>query len=299
MNSIISKIKEDKHKNLLLTTKITKIERKTELNDINKSNPFEIIEMVRKTMNDDCEAYFLEYENNNIYLCSGELIYLEKSKWETLFREEESLTKEEILKKIYKEFQEEVKKIDSSFNNTNFYFDKYNKLNLDEDILSQLKNGELDNKIREEVSSMAIVFFKDKVLALETIDNKFVIPKGHIENKETPVETAIRECFEETGVMIYENDFITMGNSFDYYFCGANFKYLTNTAFFEIFKTNKIHKQVFVCIFKINEERPTYISELNNFKKAFFIDINEFYKISSYENTKVLIEESYNILASK
>lgn len=63
--------------------------------------------------------------------------------------------------------------------------------------------------------SSVVVFHKNKILGFHAVDltsNKpyFFIPGGAIEQGETPAQTAIRECFEETGykIRILEETFL-------------------------------------------------------------------------------------------
>ncbi len=61
----------------------------------------------------------------------------------------------------------------------------------------------------EEFSAMAVVLCGESILATnEWIYGKAALslPKGHREEGERLIETAIRECFEETGIVISEAD---------------------------------------------------------------------------------------------
>lgn len=49
-------------------------------------------------------------------------------------------------------------------------------------------------------SSGGVVFLGKKVLLLRKINGDWVLPKGKIEEGETPDQTAVREVFEETGI---------------------------------------------------------------------------------------------------
>lgn len=57
---------------------------------------------------------------------------------------------------------------------------------------------------RQYCASAYTIDFKEKevLLMYNKKLNKWLQPGGHIEGKETPIETAIRETFEETGVKI-------------------------------------------------------------------------------------------------
>jgi len=52
----------------------------------------------------------------------------------------------------------------------------------------------------KEKSCGIIVFDDDRVLLIKHNGGHISFPKGHIEEGETPKETAIRETFEETGI---------------------------------------------------------------------------------------------------
>lgn len=100
-------------------------------------------------------------------------------------------------------------------------------------------------------------------------DNLHDIPKGKIEVGEDPLDAAIRECFEETGLLFFEEELN---------YCGK-FKYL---------KTKDLH--VFIPRTKIDidldklECQPKFksdkmIKEITGYKLIEFDDIdNSFYK---------------------
>lgn len=54
--------------------------------------------------------------------------------------------------------------------------------------------------MRHVTSSGGVVFLGKKVLLLRKINGDWVLPKGKIEEGETPDQTAVREVFEETGI---------------------------------------------------------------------------------------------------
>lgn len=89
-------------------------------------------------------------------------------------------------------------------------------------------------KIWYEKSAMAVVVCKGKILTTkENIygNEVFSLPKGHIENGETMIETAIRECFEETNVVLTEEDLVCELTEFDYTFTNHNGRQVRKVVF--------------------------------------------------------------------
>jgi len=57
--------------------------------------------------------------------------------------------------------------------------------------------------------AQVIVYVGENILLVRSsYRNKFTFPGGYIENKETPIETAKRELFEETGIVANENQLV-------------------------------------------------------------------------------------------
>ena len=56
------------------------------------------------------------------------------------------------------------------------------------------------NKMKYEKSCGAVIFEGDKVLVIQQVKGHWGFPKGHVEDGETEVETAIREIKEETNL---------------------------------------------------------------------------------------------------
>lgn len=82
-----------------------------------------------------------------------------------------------------------------------------------------------EEKMIEKISSMAIVVAGSKtarkVLMLNS-SGEWVFPKGHVEQGETYLETAIRELKEESGVVVTEQQSIGQVDEFSFYFSGEN-----------------------------------------------------------------------------
>lgn len=93
----------------------------------------------------------------------------------------------------------------------------------------------------EELSAMAVVFYGEKILATnELIYGKetLSLPKGHKEENESLIDTAIRECFEETNIVITRNNFIKELPSFSYEFLTPSNKAIRKTIVPFLFEVN-------------------------------------------------------------
>lgn len=100
-------------------------------------------------------------------------------------------------------------------------------------------------------SAYTIDFENKKVLLMYNKKlNKWLQPGGHIEGKETPEETAIRETFEETGIKIK-----IIGPSFD----GEKFQPVATERY-----VNKVGDMIDIQFIAIPETRDLLNDENNN-----------------------------------
>lgn len=131
---------------------------------------------------------------------------------------------------------------------------------------------------KKEESAMAIVFYKDKILATkELIYGKEILscPKGHIEKNETHIETAIRECFEETNVTLNIKDYVKEETPYSIKFIDPN-----NTP---------ILKNIYPVCFKVNKEGTPKKKE-ERILDILYMDIDDFLSQCSYENVKQMVK---------
>lgn len=131
-----------------------------------------------------------------------------------------------------------------------------------------------------EESAMAIVFYKNAILATrELVYGKQVLscPKGHIENQESPIDTAIRECFEETNIIIREIDFIKEISPFHIKFMDHHHTPVLKTIYPVCFKVEQVGE------IKTKEKRIT---------EVFFMEIEKFLSQCSYVNVKEIVRKS-------
>ena len=60
--------------------------------------------------------------------------------------------------------------------------------------------------MKYEKSCGAVIFDGDKVLVIQQVKGHWGFPKGHVENGETEIETALREIKEETNLDVEINE---------------------------------------------------------------------------------------------
>lgn len=128
-----------------------------------------------------------------------------------------------------------------------------------------------------EVSAMAVVLCHGKILSTnEMIYGKEIVslPKGHREEGETLQETAIRECFEETNVVLTKADFIKELPSFSYEFFTPSNK--------------RILKTIVPFLFEIENEGAPVAKE-ERIRSVYWRKVDEFLERCSHENVKRLV----------
>lgn len=135
------------------------------------------------------------------------------------------------------------------------------------------------NDVKIEESAMAVVLYGDKLLTTkEMIFGKktLSLPKGHKEENESLIKTAIRECFEETNIIIDESNLVCELTPYLY-------EFLTPL-------NRLIKKTIFPFLFKVESAGDPQPKE-QRIVAVDWMEISEFLKICPYENVKTIIKE--------
>ena len=129
-----------------------------------------------------------------------------------------------------------------------------------------------------ELSAMAVVMCNGKILSTnEMIYGKetLSLPKGHKEENESLIETAIRECFEETNIVISKEDLIRQLTPYSY-------EFLTPS-------NRLVRKTIVPFLFEINEEGNPIPKE-ERMLSVQWMDVAEFLEKCTHENVKLVVK---------
>ncbi len=140
---------------------------------------------------------------------------------------------------------------------------------------------EVDKKRAEvEQCGMAVVICRNKILAIkESIYGKEIssLPKGHQEKNEEILETAIRECYEETGVALPKESLVRQLTEYSYEFLSP--------------AKRLVRKNVTPFLFWLNEEKKTNATE-KNVVSVRWLDIEAFLNQCPFDNVKNVVIEA-------
>ena len=137
----------------------------------------------------------------------------------------------------------------------------------------------IEEKIKKETSAMAVVVCCGKVLVtVEDIYGKSVLslPKGHVEQGETALDAAIRECFEETGVKLSEQHAEKVLTPYSYGFTTPD--------------GLVINKTITPILFRLDVEQTPCTKE-ERISKAEFMPIGDFLQSCAYDNVRKVFEQ--------
>lgn len=134
-------------------------------------------------------------------------------------------------------------------------------------------------KAKVELSAMAVVMCNGKILSTnEMIYGKetLSLPKGHKEENESIIETAIRECYEETNIIVSKDDLVKELTSYSYEFLTPSNKL--------------IRKTIIPFLFEVKEEGNPIPKE-ERMVSVQWMDTNEFLDKCTHENVKDIVKE--------
>ena len=151
----------------------------------------------------------------------------------------------------------------------------------DKEGIKKLIKNFIKEKYRIEKSAMAVVVYKERILCTEEeiyAASCLSLPKGHIEKGESVLQAAIRECYEETNVVINESNLVEYLDSYEVVF--------TN-HYFDIVK-----KIIYPVLFVIDEPGEPKSKE-ERIKKVEFMNMGVFLLTCSYDN---IVEVSKKVI---
>lgn len=126
--------------------------------------------------------------------------------------------------------------------------------------------------MRYEKSCGAIIVKNNKVLLIQQNDGFYGFPKGHMENNETEIATAIREVKEETNISILIN---------------PQYRY-----FLSYIVRSTINKEVVYFLGKVLDDSHI-IKQEQEIKDIFWCEIEKVEEVLTFENLKELWHNAY------
>lgn len=138
--------------------------------------------------------------------------------------------------------------------------------------------------MKKEASAMAVVFYQNKILV--TIEevygvDRISLPKGHMEENETIIACAIRECFEETNCILSKEDVICELEPF-------KIRFVNHLG-------EEIEKAIYPVVFKIYQEQDLKIKE-PRIKEIKWMNIDSFISTVSYDNVRQVVEIAKDVI---
>lgn len=135
------------------------------------------------------------------------------------------------------------------------------------------------NAKREE-SAMAVVVCKGQLLTTNEMvfgTQKLSLPKGHVEENETAIEAAIRECYEETNVRLSKANLVKNLTPYSYEFLTPSCQLIRKTLVPYLFELEDFGDPM------PKEEQMISVQWMN---------VEEFLLLCPYENVKDVVSEA-------
>lgn len=143
-----------------------------------------------------------------------------------------------------------------------------------------MNDKKTEQNVIYEQSAMAVVICDGMILCtVEEIYGKLALslPKGHVEQGESVVEAAIRECFEETDVRLNLSDVVKELQPFSVTF--------TNLS------GQIVCKQHCPVMFQL-ERQQTPSAKERRILEAKYMSIDDFIRDCSYDNVREIVREA-------
>ncbi len=137
-----------------------------------------------------------------------------------------------------------------------------------------------------EESAMAVVMCNGKVLVTNELiygSEKLSLPKGHVEENETSLQAAIRECFEETNIIIKEQNLVKKLTAYSYEFLTPSNKLIRKTLTPYLFEIKDLGNPI------PKEERMLAVT---------WMSIEEFFENCPYDNVKDVVKEALKLIGT-
>lgn len=134
--------------------------------------------------------------------------------------------------------------------------------------------------MKKEQSAMAVVFLGNQILATKELiygKVRLSLPKGHIEQGETTIDCAIRECFEETNCQLTKNQCIQSLEPFRVNFLNS--------------ENEEVEKSIYPIVFQIDAMPHLQIKE-ERVLDISFMSIESFLENASYENVIQIVKQA-------
>lgn len=124
--------------------------------------------------------------------------------------------------------------------------------------------------MKQEKSCGCIVIDNEKVLLVKHVSGHWDLPKGHIENEETEIETAVREIKEETNIDVEINE---------------NYRYTI-----EYSPEKDVWKEV--VYFMATKKGGNLKAQESEIEEVQWVEFDEAIKKITFDNTKNVLEKA-------
>lgn len=286
-DSLIKKLEANSQVDILDVEESEKFAKKVEIpewNEVNTEKDIKNLEMISSYFHDACIEYAIREDNN---LC----LSLDCMNC-TIVMKFIDIIDEDIEDRVGQILNSKIEKIGNTLkwnildgfggwtDGVNYDINAEGAFIRCKQILWSFKHLFDNTNAQIEESAMAIVMCKGKILTInEMIYGKetLSLPKGHKEDNETLLETSIRECYEETNIVINEFCLVKKLTPYTYEFLNPSNKLIRKTIIPYLFEVTDFGNP------KPKEERMKSVQWMN---------VEEFLLACHYENVKNIVNES-------